>query len=89
MVDNNNETQVPSITIDGVQISVDELPEGDARRWFAQVQHLTQKKAGQVFEEKNYLLSLIKIQSSMCLKSAIECEKVISICDYKLLDLQV
>tara|TARA_R110001606_G_scaffold85045_4_gene193046 strand:+ start:1986 stop:2243 length:258 start_codon:yes stop_codon:yes gene_type:complete len=50
MVDNNNETQVPSITIGGVQISVDELPEGDARRWFAQVQHLTQKKAGQVFD---------------------------------------
>lgn len=50
MVDNNNETQVPYITIDGVQISVDELPEGDARRWFAQVQHLTQKKASQVFD---------------------------------------
>lgn len=39
-----NEEQKPHITIDGVQISVDDLPE-EAQGIFGRIQRLTQKKA--------------------------------------------
>jgi hypothetical protein len=40
----------PFITIGDIQLTADELPDADSKRWFAQLQALTQIKAQQVFE---------------------------------------
>ena len=41
--------QKPYITIDGVQLTVDELPDADSKRWFSQLQQLIQEKTERAF----------------------------------------
>ena len=40
----------PFITINGIQLTADELPDTECRRWFAQLQILNQQKAKQAFD---------------------------------------
>ena len=40
----------PFITIGDVQVTADELPDADSKRWFAQLQVLNQQKAKQAFD---------------------------------------
>jgi len=42
------DNKLPFITIGDIQLTADELPDADSKRWFAQLQELTQIKAQQI-----------------------------------------
>ena len=41
--------QKPYITIGDVQLTIDELPDADSKRWFSQLQQLIQEKTERAF----------------------------------------
>ena len=43
------DNKLPFITIADIQLTADELPDADSKRWFAQLQELTQIKAQQIY----------------------------------------
>jgi len=43
------DNKLPFITIGDIQLTADELPDADSKRWFAQLQELTQIKAQQIY----------------------------------------
>ena len=43
------DNKLPFITIGDIQLTADELPDADSKRWFAQLQELTKIKAQQIY----------------------------------------
>lgn len=43
------DNKLPFITIGDIQLTADELPDADSKRWFAQLQELTKTKAQQIY----------------------------------------